>query len=71
MTDAELDTVYTDLCRTMTELGEARAPLFLARLALLAALRIDDAAAVSGLIAQAAQDLQGEGESEAPATGRD
>ena len=36
MTDTELDTVYTPLCKTMTRLGEPNAPLFLARFALLA-----------------------------------
>ena len=35
MTDAELDIVYTRLCQTMTELGEANASLFLARFAML------------------------------------
>ena len=50
MTDAELDVVYTRLCRTMTELGEANAPLFLARFALLAIEKIGDADASLGLI---------------------
>jgi hypothetical protein len=35
LTDQELDDVYTRACYAMTELGEARQPLFLARLALL------------------------------------
>jgi len=43
MTDSELDLVYTRLCKTMTELGEAHSPLFLARFALLAIERIGDA----------------------------
>ena len=43
MTDSELDDVYTPLCKTMTRLGEPNAPLFLARFALLAIERIDDA----------------------------
>ncbi|QBQ99684.1 hypothetical protein [Paraburkholderia pallida] len=43
MTDSELDMVYTRLCKTMTELGEANAPLFLARFALLAMERIGNA----------------------------
>ena len=57
MTDAELDAAYTHLCKTMTELGEARAPLFLARFALLAMVRIGDAAAVQGLTDDAAADI--------------
>ena len=48
MTEAELDAAYTHLCKTMTELGEARAPLFLARFALLAMMRIGDAARGAG-----------------------
>ncbi|WP_028218783.1 DUF2783 domain-containing protein [Paraburkholderia oxyphila] len=43
MTDSELDMVYTRLCKTMTDLGEANAPLFLARFALLAMERIGNA----------------------------
>lgn len=43
MTDAELDTVYTRLCKTMTQVGEANAPMFLARFALLAIEKIGDA----------------------------
>ncbi|ALL68115.1 hypothetical protein K788_0000775 [Paraburkholderia caribensis MBA4] len=43
MTDAELDTVYTRLCKTMTQVGEANAPMFLARFALLAIGEIGDA----------------------------
>jgi hypothetical protein len=50
MTESELDMVYTRLCKTMTELGEANAPLFLARFALLAMERIGNAEASLGLI---------------------
>jgi hypothetical protein len=50
MTDSELDMVYTRLCKTMTELGEANAALFLARFALLAVERIGNAEASLGLI---------------------
>jgi hypothetical protein len=57
MTEAELDAVYTHLCKTMTELGEARAPLFLARFALLAMVRIGDAAVVQHLTDAAAADI--------------
>lgn len=57
MTDSELDTVYTRLCKTMTEVGEAQAPLFLARFALLAIEQIGNADATLGLIAAARDDL--------------
>lgn len=57
MTDSQLDAVYTSLCKTMTRLGEPNAPLFLARFALLAVERIDDAAAAQRLIDAAAEDL--------------
>ena len=54
MTNADLDVAYTTLCRTMTELGEAKATLFLARLAMLAIARLNDAAAAKDLIEAAA-----------------
>jgi hypothetical protein len=57
MTEAELDAAYTHLCKTMTELGEARAPLLLARFALLAIVRIGDAAVVQDLTDAAAADI--------------
>jgi hypothetical protein len=57
MTEAELDAAYTHLCKTMTELGEDRAPLFLARFALLAMVRIGDADVVQGLTDAAAADI--------------
>ena len=57
MTEADLDTAYTHLCKTMTELGEARAPLFLARFALLAMVRIGDPATVQDLTDAAAADI--------------
>jgi hypothetical protein len=60
MTDTQLDAVYTALCKTMTRLGEPRAPLFLARFALLAIERLGDAALVQQLIDAAAEDLQPE-----------
>ncbi len=59
MTDSELDSVYTQLCQTLTQLGEANATLYLARFALLAMTHIGDAAAVNGLLDAAAQDLHG------------
>ena len=57
MTDAELDAVYTTLCKTMTELGEPLSAMFLARFALLAIVRIGDADQALRLIAAAAEDL--------------
>ena len=57
MTDTELDAVYTRLCKTMTQLGEADAPLFLARFALLAIDRIGDSDAAQRLIDAAADDI--------------
>ena len=57
MTEAELDAAYTHLCKTMTELGEDRATLFLARFAMLAMTRIGDADAVQGLTDAAAADI--------------
>jgi hypothetical protein len=56
MTNTELDVVYTTLCRTMTELGETNATLFLARLAMLAIARLNDAAAAKDLIEAAAME---------------
>ena len=54
---AELDAVYTSLCKTMTRVGEPASPLFLARFALLAMERIGDAAVIEALIAAAAEDV--------------
>ncbi|HEY2020191.1 hypothetical protein [Paraburkholderia sp.] len=42
MTDSDLDLVYTTLCNTLTNQGEAQAPLYLARLALLCLTDMDD-----------------------------
>jgi hypothetical protein len=57
MTDSELDAAYTHLCRTMTQLGQANAPIFLARLALLAIERLGDREVAQWLIDAAAADL--------------
>ncbi len=57
MTDNELDAVYTRLCKTMTELGEARSSLFLARFALLAIDRIADVETVQRLIDAASEGM--------------
>ena len=54
MNDSELDAVYTRLCKTMTELGADRSPLFLARFALLAIVELNDAALATRLVDAAA-----------------
>lgn len=53
LTDQELDDVYTKACYAMTELGEARQPLFLARLALLLMKDVGDAARIRAAIESA------------------
>ncbi len=58
MTDEERDAVYTQLCQTLTEVGEAQAPVMLARLTLLLMERLGDAGIARHLIAEAARDLQ-------------
>jgi hypothetical protein len=57
MTDAELDILYTRLCKTMTRLGEANAPLFLARFALLAIGEMNDPEASLRLIDEASDGM--------------
>jgi hypothetical protein len=57
MNDAELDTVYTRLCKTMTQLGEAKASLFLARFALLAIGEMNDPDASLKLIDEASDGI--------------
>ncbi|CAM3665333.1 hypothetical protein [Polaromonas hydrogenivorans] len=57
MTDSELDAVYTRLCKTMTQLGENNAQLFLARFAMLAIDRLADAEVAQQLIDAAAEDM--------------
>jgi hypothetical protein len=53
MTAEELDTLYGELCRSLTAAGEARAQRLLARFALLAIGAIDDPARIRALIAAA------------------
>lgn len=53
MTDEELDALYGELCRAVTQAGEARAPGLLARFALLAIGAIDDPAGIRALLAAA------------------
>lgn len=55
MNDSELDAVYTRLCKTMTELGAERSPLFLARFALLAIVELGDPALALRLVDAAAE----------------
>ena len=50
MTDSDLDVVYTTLCKTLTTEGEAQAPLYLARLALLCMTELNDAQRALSLI---------------------
>ena len=57
MIDSELDAIYTHLCKTMTELGEPNALLFLARFALLAVDRLDDRETAIQLIEAGAENL--------------
>ena len=59
MTESELDSIYTQLCKTMTDLGEAQSPLFLARFALLAITEIGDMATAQRLIGNASEGLNG------------
>ena len=53
MTDADLDTSYTALCRALGEVGEPQAPLLLAMLSLALMARLPDAASALPLIEQA------------------
>ncbi len=57
MTDEELDGLYTELSRSLTEAGDARAPLMLARFALLAIGALDDPVRIRALLAEA-RDLE-------------
>jgi hypothetical protein len=57
MTDSDLDNVYTRLCKTMTQVGEANTSLFLARFAMLAIDTIDDPAVALNLIDDASEEM--------------
>lgn len=59
MTEIELDNLYTELCHTMGSVGEQRAPLLLARFALLAMGAIGNADTVQTLLRDAADGLEG------------
>jgi hypothetical protein len=56
LTDQELDEVYTRACHAMTELGESKQPLFLARLALVLIKEVGDAARIRAAIESARAD---------------
>ncbi|MBL0946482.1 MAG: hypothetical protein IBJ04_19385 [Hydrogenophaga sp.] len=53
MTDTDLDTSYTALCKALGDVGEPQAPLMLAMLSLSLLARLPDAAAALPLIEQA------------------
>ncbi len=53
MTDAELDTAYTELCHTLSRVGQSRSELALAMLCLGLMAQCDDVHGVLALIAKA------------------
>jgi len=53
MTDADLDTSYSALCEALAQVGEGKAPLFLAMLCLSLMSRAGQASEVLPLIANA------------------
>jgi hypothetical protein len=57
MTASDLDDIYTNLCKTMTTLGEENTALFLARFALLAIGLIDNPGATGRLIDEAREGM--------------
>jgi len=57
MNDSELDAIYTRLCKTMTDLGADKMPLFLARFALLAIEQIDDPETCNRIVHDASDGL--------------
>ncbi|WP_027778546.1 hypothetical protein [Paraburkholderia caledonica] len=50
MTDSDLERIYTTLCQNITAEGEAQAPLYLARLALLCITELGDMQRAMSLI---------------------
>ena len=54
MTADDLDMIYGEIARAITSAGDAAAPLFLARLALLALCELDDPDKALALIRSAA-----------------
>ena len=57
LSDQELDEVYTQACYSMTEVGEAKTPLFLARLALLLMKEVGDSKRIRAAIEAARIDV--------------
>jgi len=53
----ELDEVYTRACYVMTELGEAKTEMFLARLTLLLMKEVGDAARIQAAISAAQEGM--------------
>lgn len=53
MTDEQLDAAYTDVCRALTDAGEASTERFLARLVLLLMHEVDDPARIARAVAAA------------------
>ena len=53
MNAAELDELYTELCRGLSERGEADTPMILARLALLLMGEVDDPGRIRAAIQEA------------------
>lgn len=53
MTDTDLDQAYSAVCEALTDVGEARAPLFLSMLSLALLSRFERADQVLPLIEQA------------------
>ncbi len=53
MTDNDLDTSYTALCRALGDVGQAQAPLLLSMLSLALLARLPDAATALPLIEKA------------------
>ena len=57
LNEQELDDAYTRACYAMSELGEARTPLYLARLVLLLMKEVGDAGRVRAAIEAAREGL--------------
>ena len=51
--ESELDSLYGELCRALSDVGEARAPLLLGRFALLAIAEIGDVERVQRILQSA------------------
>jgi hypothetical protein len=51
--ESDLDSLYGEFCRALSDVGEAQAPLLLARFALLAIAEIDDVERVQRILTSA------------------